>query len=474
MLILTLFCAFAFGDSEQYSKGCSLIGEAEFDSADALADSMIKSGKNVHEGYTLKSSIYLSRYLVNKGDVAIFRNFDESIFSRAAAYTGGLPYTVDKETAAVSEGYLIKAIKAKPDWLTSYYTLCHMYSVSYNTDKLIGMIKRMKAQFPDNRDMIANFGDYAVNLYKRADFNSAVKVYKTLIEIYPKESLFSNDLAVLYVREGDYEKAVKYADKCMEIGNVDSITAMTVTSIYFSVEQYAKALKAAEIYSKLEGNDYHLAYKGMYQRLYKKPSWANTLKQFKKGEDNDVEFINLFIGQGDKADLKTLKISNIDSNLRMFALEIMGKENPKSLIININLAYDLLKYSLYSRSKKVMDRIYANVTLSKDEKREVDYYYAWALQNLADKSAADKYWSGLCEDDDAYIHDAAYYFLGINSAKADTDKALKYFKVINKSGSNTKYAQMADDMVNNINDADFKMPRMMDISNSLEMHPSDK
>ena len=475
-VIFVIFSLNIYAESN-YQRVRKLIQDGKLKEAKKLLKVMEKENPHDPDVYITKSNLIISEENLG-GGINMITNTDESIYEDAIGYTDGGLISMEDSTVEKSEKLLLKALEYGPKRDDIYAGLCHMYSISHNTDKLIKMLKKMKKVFPDGLRNKYRLTDYALNLKDRGNREDAKEVYKMLISMYPDESDYINDLSWTYMEEGDIDNAVLWGKKCLASKKMDDISASTMIRLFTVACEDKYALKAAKRYSKITNSDYGLSYEGIYRKYKGLKGWKKILEKYlenRKISKGTRELIGIILEDSDFSNLEAIGIEDIDTDIFLLINRIYAEKNPENFDANFNFASHMTYRKNYKKAIETFRSMDKNIKMKQKQRSEMAMTYAWALQAGDKYEEADKEWKALADDKDFYVQSAAYYFLGKNAQKKDYKIAEKYFKKISSRAADSKYANLAKSRLHYVADKDFEFAPMVTISeDAMEIHPKDK
>ena len=453
-ILTILFCCFTmviFGQSDFIREIDTLITPEGIDMAESKVNEYLMKNPDNVDALIMRGNIIYYKYTQDQPQIEVLANSNESVYDNTIGFLQDPVVILPVHIADSINAEFFKALKADKKRQDIYYGICHIYSISLQTDKLLDFLPRLKDNVDIDENSPYNFADYARNFIDRDQFDDGMRIYTRISELFPKTGGILSDMASEYYTHGDLEKAREYADKALARKEVDDMTYGNAFFIYAIMEDYESALNALQKKSETEKNKDYLLYRGLLE-LNQNKDWKPTLTEYLQSDNNDEggnklaayllhnEFENSMDAYKEINDIQLTD-----------AFKILIHKYYKTRTAEFLPAFNYAEALTYNHRYKDAITAFAEIktdSLSGEDMDDLNFYYAWALYNNSDTAGAVKKWEMLLTSENFYCKSAAAYFIGkyfLN--QGDKEKAREYFLMVSDRASESKYATLCWNMV---------------------------
>lgn len=224
-------------------------------------------------------------------------------FDTLAVYNAALAAEQDKDMENAAKYYMQAAesgyLNGKP-----YLYLANMYERSEMTDEYLATVKKGRANYPDDADLIV----YELNYYLRnGKFEEAENNLKLALEKEPNNKQLHFSLGVVYDNLGNADKAVESYIKALEIDPVYFDATYNLGALYFNqgVEMNNKAndIKDNKAYDKARSDA-----KAIFTKAQPYLEKAHELDATDKGAMASLTQLYALVGETEKYTVMKAKL----------------------------------------------------------------------------------------------------------------------------------------------------------------------
>ena len=260
LLCFSLAFTKGFSQSNIVATATRLIAGREYDSANALLDSLLKQNPDNVDAIMMKGNVLLNQTTESLSADTIITERDESIF-----YTdldpGKEPTLPADVTLAIDSLWRI-CLVLDTSRVDIRKGLCTIYAMSGMTQKLKAEIIEVKKSEADiDGGQVFRMAEYARKLKARGRFNEAIDIYKFIASLYPESAGLRCDIASEYFYEGVFNESLSWLDSCFQHKNIDETSYLNGAFIYSELGYFDNALSVlntySEIYDRQMGKFYH-------------------------------------------------------------------------------------------------------------------------------------------------------------------------------------------------------------------------
>ena len=433
-----------------------LIQSGNIEKAEKRVEFYLKKNPSEVDAIMMKGNVILNKECCER-PVVLESNTDESIFSNSIGFVGdGGPMMVPKELGARVADLWKKAVSLDLSRTDIHYGICQIYSISMMTDELIDYLPALKKYVKGNNELHYSMCDYARNLKERGDFESAMKVYKYVLSIYPDKTGLYSDLAAEYFIHGDIDLAKEYIDKALEDTHLDEMSLGNAFFFNSVMGNYDDALHCLKRQAKITQIDDYLFYQGLlafakgaewksymqdYLRIGVDDGWKTTA-EFMLGHDFDDSFESYL----------TLNEMELNNAFKILIHQAYQTKIPDKLAPFFNYAELLTYHQLFDEAIQKFEEIEeSNLLEDHEDVEHVAYYHGWALWKSGQRDKSLKKWKKLADSGNFRYKSASAYFYGKYYYDLDDkQKAMEYFRLVQSEASKSKYATMAWNYYNSL------------------------
>jgi len=433
-----------FGQSNIVEEIKPLLKPETIDEAEKKVNGFLQKDPNNVDALMMKGNIIYYQYTFKQPDISLAANPNESIYDNSIGFMSEPILILPKETADQITEMWLKAVSINKKREDIHLGICHIYSISLQTDKLINYLPVLKDNTEINSYTPYNFADYARNLEDRGKFDDAIKVYLKISELFPRNGGLLSDIAGEYFSNGDLAKAKEYADAALTKPDVDAMTYGNAFFIYAVLEDYPAALKMIRKKSEEMKNDDYLFYQGLVE-LNEGKEWKLTLKKYSETKSNDTAALNLtrlLLSETFDSSIETYKelIQTKLNDAYRILIHAYYKNHTKEFLPAFNYAEAMTYNHRYRDAIKTFQEIETD-KLSDSEKQDIYFYLAWAYYKNGNLTEANQNWDKLINSDNFLYKSAACYFIGkYYLDNKNREKANEYFSLVSDKASESKYA----------------------------------
>lgn len=137
-----------------------------------------------------------------------------------------------------------------------------------------------------NGNDVKNLKELGFLTYYKKDYSSAIRIFKKLIELEPRNSNFIAFLGYLYYENDEYEKSVDYYLKALEISKNMPFVYFLLGNVYSRIGNIVEAIKCYDlaIFSEDDIYDIHIDFGKKYEEI---GSLDRALKEYKTAYEID-------------------------------------------------------------------------------------------------------------------------------------------------------------------------------------------
>lgn len=427
----------------------ALIEQGKFDEADKRVAKYLKRDPKDVDALMMQGNVMLQRYF-GKGMMSITANDNASIYDRSIGRMGQPPHIVPRALAVQIAALWARCLELDPTRGDIWRGTAYLYAMALMKQELIAHFPRMKAALPQEKGLPYNMGDYARMFNERERFDDAMDVYRAMLRLYPKRAWIYNDMAVLTYQRRHFPKALGLMQKAVKARAPTWQMYSTATTFFTLSEDYPFALKMHRKLSVLKSDQRWRLYRGLVRLARGKGDWRADLKAYyAKADDVDEDKpLAKFLLSADNAlDYASYKKAARISSLMQFGLLVhrwgirIAPSRHDPLYAYARMMNENHNFAV---SAPLYKKLLTMKTLPVDWREQVRVEYAWALHVGGQKKVAARQWRQLVKAEDAFIKNAALYFLGDDAwNRGDKQAALRYFRQLDKDKPTTKYAAMA-------------------------------
>ena len=177
----------------------------------------------------------------------------------------------EKETFAKAEKIYYEIIKLNKNYENAYFNLLNAYAVMREFDPYFRVIDLYIKNMGEQKNTRYSLNDLAGKLFKGANYDEAIKLYKKISKHYPDYSHPVSDLGALYFKVGKIEKANHMFLKAWQIDANDKINSGNLARSYIYLEDFKSAYKYYTILCKEDEKEiFNLYTTGMLGYIAKK------------------------------------------------------------------------------------------------------------------------------------------------------------------------------------------------------------
>lgn len=431
-------------------KISALIQNGEFEIAEKEVDEVLSEDHNNTDALMLKGNIIINKYIGNGPDVFLGVNNDESIFNTSIGHIGGqAPLLISKEVCDKVEKLWLKAIDIDNTREDIRLGLCHLYSISLDTESLIAylptLVKNISLEQPHY-----SISDYARNLIEREKFEDGMRVYKEVYKLYSDQFGLLSDIAAEYYKNENIDSCKHYLNRAFPLISSDEISLQNCFFLYSVLGEYEQALKCAQRFSELTKDDFYRYYKVLLDN-YKGKVLASELEELSKSKnENYRNAANILLDENLSAKQKyeALVKSPENDGIKILMHHAYIQQSKWAYFNYCEvLTYNHRYFEAIEHYKQLMPIVEKDD--SEVKPKDIEIYVAWAYHKTKQKSSALIWWEKNLSSKFLYQKSAGAYFLGINEIdNGNIDKALEYFRLVSDQASESKYATYCWNLVN--------------------------
>lgn len=384
-------------------------------------------------------------------------NLNESIYSNEIGLIGGQqPVIVPKVLGTKIANIWKKAVSHDLERKDIHFGICHIYSTSLMTEELISYLPTLKKYAKEDDRLHYSMCDYARNIKDRGDFDSAMKVYNYIAKLFPNKKGLLSDIAAEYFLHGDIELAKKNIDEALKEKNLDEMSLGNAFFFNSVMGNYSDALTCIKRQSQVTNNSDYLLYEGLLQFL-KNEDWRKTMENFIRNTTNsDWKKVATYMTNDNfKSTIenyKELTQFKIHDGFMVIIHDAFRTKLPNNSLAHINFG-ELLTYNKqYNKASLVFKKIEnSNLIKTTEEIESLAFYHGWVLWELNNKKESIEKWTKLINSKNFQYQSASAYFLGKFYYDLNNNiKAKSYFKIVSERASESKFATLSWNYLNNI------------------------
>ncbi len=408
-------------------------------------DSFLQIHPDSIDALILKANILYGQYQDDEPEIYLEANIDESIFESSIGFLGDYKLVIDSPSAMKIVAPMYRVLELDSSRMDVLQGISYIYSVSLMDWSLRQMLPRMAALLPEEPESAYNLAAYASYFNDREDFEGTVRIYETVVGLYPDYGDILSDMGALYFMHGDLASARKYIDSSLALPVVDAMSWNNAFFLYGIMEDYDRAQDAIDKAAELEGTSENLFYKALLALAEDKP-WRNLMQEYLGGnaaQEETVSAVNLLLSG-----------SLVDTSLYTSLMDLELTENYRLLFDRIfmrttsyflpafNYAEALSYHYRYEDAIKAFRSMDTSI-LSPAWKDAWLANLGWALYKSGRWDEMLEAFAPLLDSEDLYYQSAAVYFTGkYYLDKGDENKARSYFMQMEGSESKSKYANL--------------------------------
>lgn len=454
----------AFARSDAAAVVGDLIQKGKITEARAAVEKYLKKDPDDIDAIMMKGNVILNEYLGGKGVITIAANENESIYDKSIGFISEPVYVVPVEVAEKVAKLWRRCLELDVSRDDIHKGLCYIYSMALMKRELLAHLPRMKAALPGITELYYNMGDYARMFEERDRLDDCLAIYKAILDLYPDVAGLFSDVAGIHFRYGKMDKAKEYMSLAMRKSNPDAMTFENAVLIFTVAGDYKKATEAYKGLSKINGNSDWLLYEALVEYSDGQAGWKGTMKAYLKGNGTNGEgksFVEFLLSDRNKGDYagyeKSIELAQ--TSVYQMLLHKKGMSSfGERFEPRFRYAEMMTFYKNYDEAVKNFKVILSrNAKLKPDEKQQLNFYYAWALEDSGRREDAARIWQDFLNSKNFYEKSVAAYFLGKKSLdRGDKQEALKYFRLVSDKASDSKYATMCWNRMNWLKDQERK------------------
>lgn len=458
-IILLLPFIFSF-HLELFAQGAvakeigDLILAGQLDKAEERVNYYLTRNPRDVDAIMMKGNIVLNRLPAMQGDIELRGNEDESIYETDIGTITSPVRIVPRADATEIANIWKQALTIDSSREDIHFGVCQIYSLGLMADELIAYLPTLKRVITSDDRLHYSMGDYARNIKSRGDFDGAMKVYKAIRRLYPRENGLLSDIAGEYFLHGYLDSAYYYVKTLMNSSELDSMSYGNTFFISSVLGEYETALRAITLQSQQAGNRNHLLYMGLLQYLRKNPQWKATLTTFLQGAGTGSrkEIAQTLVSDGYHASYDDYLI--LDGFDVSDAYKILIHHAFKNLALSklspwFNYAELFTRNQYYTRAAVEFAGIERSGLIStRSDSESVAFYYAWTLWKLGRKEESISRWRFLLDSEQFFRKSAAAYFIGRYFLdKGEITTANGYFERVSDRANKSKYAMYCKNLL---------------------------
>lgn len=443
-----------------FSKVVAAIKDSKLDQAEQMIDHILKTEPNNVDALMYKGNVLYYKGS-NSGAVQLYGNEEESIYDSSIGFIGEGSSLVAAEVAKQVAIYFKRALQQAPQRMDIQMGLCWVYANAGLKDELIERFPHLQKNNTQREGLQYNMGDYARIIVNEYSLEDGMAVYQAITALYPDDGNLLSDIGAVYFQRGDLDSALKYITKAASMSQRDEMTLANLVLIYAVAGDYEKSLYYQELVSEMTGNDKHLLYRALQQRLANTSGWqehANAFIARHPDDDKSKPYKqmaqNLLPKNGSYSydQYKASSGHKVETHFDLLNTEWAVKTFPDKFEPIFELADLLTYYHNYDKALPLYKRIeQQRLAKTQEERDKLNFYYAWALYSTDKIDKARQHWELLLNADNFYHKSAAHYFLGnYHYQRKEFKKAANYFKPVKDNASKSKYANFASNMYRRI------------------------
>jgi len=453
------FCYPALAETKDFSSVITAIKDSKLDEAEQMIDRILNTEPNNVDALMYKGNILYYRGS-NSGAIQLYGNEEESIYDSSIGFIGEGSSLVAAEVAKQVATYFKRALQQAPQRMDIQMGLCWVYANAGLKDELIERFPHLQ-KHGDRDGLQYNMGDYARIIANDYSLQDGVAVYHAITALYPNDGNLLSDIGAVYFQHGDLTSAVNYFTRAASMSQRDEMTLANLVLINAVAGDYEKSLYYQELVSEMTGNDRHLLYRALQQRLAGAPSWqehANAFIARHPGDDENKPYKDMahnLLPKGGGYSYDQYKASSghkVETHFDILNTEWAVKAFPDKFEPAFELADLLTYYHNYAKAMPLYARIeQQQLATTQNERDKLHFYYAWALYSAGHSEEARQHWKSLLTADNFYYKSAACYFLGnYHYQRKELKQAANYFKQVKDGASKSKYANFASNIYRRI------------------------
>ncbi len=451
ILLISINCLL-LGQSNIVKEVNNLIKKETIDQADKKVDEYLAKEPNNVDVLMLKGNVVYYKYKFSQPQVSINVNDNESIFDRTVGFIKPYEPIVPEDVAIQVTSYFLKAVSIDNSRTDIHLGICYTYSISGMTDKLIEYLPLLK-KVMNEPNFEYSMGDYARNLIVRDMFDSGMKVYQRISELYPESGGILSDIAAEYLFHGDFDAAKKYMDFAVQKKDIDTMTLGNAFFINSILGNYSTAFDLLKKQSLGTNNKDYLLYQALLDFKDEK-NYKSTINDFlnsnpKNSEEKKLaELVSSNKFSGSLTDYDSLLTVKLNDAFKIVIHESFVKKYPKAFEPQFNLAETYTYNNLFKKAIETFNFIDTTV-LNKIDKERYLFYSAYANYKIGNLKISVTLWMPLLRSDDFYYKSAAAYFIGRYYEKQnELNKANEYYNIVANRSNESKYATYSWNRVN--------------------------
>ena len=448
-----------FAETLDFSAIQAAIKDSKLEDAEQLVDAILKTEPDNVNALMYKGNILYFRGS-NKGGIQLYGNEEESIYDSSMGFIGEGSSLVSPDIAKQVAIYFQRALQREPERADIQMGLCWTYANAGLKDELISRFPHIK-KYNTKEDLQYNMGDYARIIANDYSLEDGIEVYQAITKLYPHDGNLVSDIGAVYFQHGNLGKAVEYFTKAAAMSERDEMTLANLVLINSVIDDYEKSLYYQELVSEMKGNDIHLLYRALVQRLAGTPNWqahANTfIANHADDSDNPYKAMAQSLLPADgKYSFEQYTASTahkVDTHFVMLNTVWASKSFPDKFEPIFELADIYTYYHNYDKAIALYKAIeQKKLATTQDMRDKLNFYYAWALHSTGQTADANQHWQQLLNSDEFYYKSAACYFLGnYHYQRGELKQAKKYFSQVKDDASKSKYANFSSNLYQRIN-----------------------
>lgn len=149
-----------------------------------------------------------------------------------AAYYAGKALWELNQTKEAKE-WIEKAIKADPHLISAYVTLARYYSLRFDYEKAVSVLRKIRSRYPRSNQI---YWGFAFVEFQRKNFLSAIKLAERALSLYPMDVEALILIIKSYIEIQDFDSAYKFVERTLELDphspEVQVLYAKVLTGLY--------------------------------------------------------------------------------------------------------------------------------------------------------------------------------------------------------------------------------------------------
>ena len=439
-----------------------MVQAGDYETAMATADDYLKKYPEDVNVLMMNGNVRFYEFQNSRDYIQVSANDNLSIYDNSIGMVHAPTIVMPDSTGRDIASYYARAVAIDPQRQDIHFGMCYTYSMALLKDELKQQIQVIHKLFAPVEGLEYTLGDYARLFDDRDRFEDCMDIYELIVSLYPDNANLISDMAAMAFGNGDLDLASQKIGEALQAANPDAMTLGNAVLIRSINGQYDDALKHMKAVNKLEpDNRDWLIYQAFLDHYKGNRKWQKPLKKYldqKADSDSsmDVRFARAAIELKDKTFEEYLNLNKVGSSsfYRFLHHEHAMKFYPDEFLPLFNYAELQCYYRNYDKALEKLDAIEVKgLEIPGDKLDDYHAVFGWTLFDQGKVEAAHKHFEALLGSEEFHFKSMGAFFVGkYYEDKDDPEKALSYYELVSEEASQGKYATLAWNCVNRIND----------------------